>query len=203
MNQTHEIWSTGKPVEVETPRFCLRSLRRGDATEAYVSWWNDKNIQQAFNALPRSWSKANAEKHIAGFNNRTNFHLGIFYKKTSDMVGFFTIRLTQDKSAATDTICVGNRDYRRRGAALETYRAMNDFQFRVLGVYKLIAKVFGSNTASLKLHEKLGFQLEAVKRQSLKRVTGGRSDLYIFGLLREEWDAKAQAERNPSREWEG
>lgn len=190
-------WQPGQPVNLETERFRLRSLTPEDANDAYVSWWNDPEIQQGFNNPSRNWGRRQAEQNIAKFDNRNRFHLGIFCKKTGEMIGFFTIAVDPRNALSSANICIGDKSYHRKGVAMEISRAMIDFRFRNLGVKKIMGKVMGKNQASLNLYKKLGFELEAVAKQSLQGLSGERTDIYYYGLLKEEWETGKSASEIP------
>lgn len=65
-------------------------------------------------------------------------------------------------------------------------RAALDHAFGVLGVHKVCGQVLDSNTASLRLHRKLGFVEEGVLREQ-QQIGDTYHDLTCFGLLRREW----------------
>ncbi|MEO0316127.1 MAG: hypothetical protein RI928_2583 [Pseudomonadota bacterium] len=72
------------------------------------------------------------------------------------------------------------------GAGSQIGRAALDHAFAVLGVHKVCGQVLASNTASLRLHRKLGFFEEGVLREQ-QRLGDDYHDLICFGLLRREW----------------
>ena len=51
--------------------------------------------------------------------------------------------------------------------------------------------VFAYNERAIALYEKLGFVREGVYREFLAR-DGVRYDMYLYGLLRREWEASAK-----------
>ena len=76
----------------------------------------------------------------------------------------------------------------RRGVASEAIRLVQRYYFHELRYQRVSAEVYGFNTASIKLHEKLGFVMEGrVRRGSFTR--GEHHDVLLFGQLREEFDA--------------
>ena len=83
--------NSNEPLILETERFLLRSLETKDATDTYISWWNDKEIQEGLGARPRNWGQIEAERHINKFDNQRRYHLGIFPKGEDVPIGFFTI----------------------------------------------------------------------------------------------------------------
>jgi RimJ/RimL family protein N-acetyltransferase len=60
------------------------------------------------------------------------------------------------------------------------------FAFAELNLYRVTAIVAEYNEGAIALLHKFGFVQEVCRRKSLER-DGRRWDLYIFGLLNEEW----------------
>ncbi|MEM7366381.1 MAG: GNAT family protein [Pseudomonadota bacterium] len=84
------------------------------------------------------------------------------------------------------------REYWRRGFAIEAISLLLRYYFRELGYRRVTAVVYSFNTASLALHEQMGFVREGVLRQSL--FTQGRFfDEVVFGLLASEFEALESA----------
>lgn len=191
MNQARGNWRPGQPIRFETPRFYLRSLRPQDANEEYVSWWNDPEIQRGFGSSPRNFDRAKASRHIATFNNRNKFHLGIFSKKNDKMIGFFTIVFQPGKVAATN-ICVGNKSYWGEDILLEIKTVALEFVFGVMNMEKAESRIYGRNLSSIYTNKVMGFKPEAVVRKHVPGPEGKRLDVYVFGLLKDEWPEAKQ-----------
>ncbi len=66
-------WNPSGPLILETERFKLRPLVPADATDDYISWWNDEEIQAGLGKPPRNWDRAQAQRHISSFDNRRRF----------------------------------------------------------------------------------------------------------------------------------
>ena len=79
-------------------------------------------------------------------------------------------------------------DWRRQGFAAEAIRLVLRYFFAELGYQKVTIQVYEFNTASRRLHERLGFVREGTLRRMV--YTGGRHwDVLVFGLTREEFEA--------------
>jgi len=77
-------------------------------------------------------------------------------------------------------------DHRRRGYASEAVRIFLRYFFEELRYQKVTAEVFSFNEASIRLHERLGFQLEGRLRRML--YTNGRyHDQLYYGMTQEEF----------------
>ena len=190
-------WQPGQPLRLETERFLLRSLTPEDATITYVSWWNDAEVQAGLNSRPRRWDKQRAMQHIAQFNNETSFHLGIFFKDTGRMIGFFAAFPNPNTRVAKTNIVIGEKDCWGKHVVQEVRPPLLAFLFEVMGMEKVKGEIRGRNYPSIFNYKAQGFTCEGILRKELVHYSGeGRTDVFIFGLLREEWEAQRSAAAN-------
>lgn len=69
--------------------------------------------------------------------------------------------------------------------------ALRDFAFEGLGAARLWLDASGENLRAMKIYERAGMQREGVMRAHWWRPALGRAvDLHLFGLLREDWQAR-------------
>ena len=82
------------------------------------------------------------------------------------------------------------REHQRRGYASEAIALVLRYYFQELRYQKVSARVYGFNEPSIRLHERLGFQLEGRLRREI--YTEGRYfDVLVFGMMAEEFAARA------------
>jgi ribosomal-protein-alanine N-acetyltransferase len=81
----------------------------------------------------------------------------------------------------------------RQGIMTIVLRVFSRYAFDELGLLKLSATVFESNTAVARVLEKNGFTLEGRLRKHFMQ-DGKLVDAYIYGLLQEEFDAHPKAD---------
>lgn len=187
-------WTPGQPLASETERFLIRSLRPVDMTDTYLAWWADPEVQRGLNQKPRPMSREDAVKRLQRFDNKLRYHLGIFCKETGRLIGFYTIFVTAGQRVAKTNIVIGETDYWGKGVVIEVRERMLLFLFRVLNMHKVKGEIMGRNYASIFNYKLQGFTCEGVKREEIVDVVnGGRTDVYLFGLLRPEWEARQQA----------
>jgi RimJ/RimL family protein N-acetyltransferase len=91
----------------------------------------------------------------------------------------------EEKRAAVG-IVIGERQLWGRGIASTALRILLDYAFTVVGLEKVFAEVYGINTRSLHLMERVGFLKEGVLRQH-EIHNGVRQDLHVFGMLKPEF----------------
>ena len=85
------------------------------------------------------------------------------------------------------SIAIGEAKHRGQGYGDEVMRLMLRFAFDELNLHRVQLTVFSYNERAIALYEKLGFQREGVHREHLQR-DGKRYDMYLYGLLRSEWE---------------
>ena len=87
------------------------------------------------------------------------------------------------------SIAIGDPAQRGKGYGYEALRLALAFAFHELNLHRLQLTVFSYNSNAIALYEKLGFQREGVYREFIQR-DGRRYDMYLYGLLRREWEAQ-------------
>ncbi len=65
--------------------------------------------------------------------------------------------------------------------------SLAEYGFQTLNAFRLWLSVAADNPRAKRAYEKLGFQQEGVFRQHWKRADGSRTDLFMMGLLRDDW----------------
>ena len=179
-------YQEGRMDLIKTKRFMLRPMTENDINLDYVSWWNASDIQAGLTSVACHWGRTHAVRHVRQFNNRNNFHLGIF-NKNRFLIGFFAIFLNFKSQIATCNIVVGNKQYWGKKVSDEVGLAVIDFIFSQPGIVKIKTETLGSNRSSIALQKRFGLLPEAILRQEKKGINGVREDLYLFGLLKTDW----------------
>jgi RimJ/RimL family protein N-acetyltransferase len=81
---------------------------------------------------------------------------------------------------------------RGKGYGTQALRMLLRFAFAELNLFRVTALVPEYNETAIALLKKFGFTREVCRRKSLER-DGRRWDLYVFGLLKDEWQSQAQS----------
>lgn len=85
-------------------------------------------------------------------------------------------------------ILIGESEYRQVGIGTQVLQQLIRLAFMELGLHRVYGDVVADNDASIRLCERLGFQREGVKRDSLFRG-GAFQDTISMALLSEQWCA--------------
>lgn len=180
---------------IETENFTLRPILRDDAGPALESWTEDEIAVEMLNTKRRQWSIAEQVAYFAEYEGqRRKWLLGLFPKGQKEPVGLFIVRLRPDDDLMLVTHLIGDRQWRGTGASREASLGVFDFFFNKLNYRKAKANVRPGNKAMQWLLLNGGWRREAhLVRHVRERSSGQRADIYVFGLLADEWRAKRES----------
>ncbi|NPV67900.1 MAG: GNAT family N-acetyltransferase [Anaerolineae bacterium] len=179
-----------------------RSLLRGsdvylnaiaeDDLPVIVAWYQDVGFLRLFDAraaAPRTVTQI-GEEIAQKQKSPCDFSFAIRRVDTGALIGLVEIDgILWTHRIGGLGVAIGSAEHRGHGYGTQACRLALDFAFEELNLHRITATVFSYNTASRRLCERLGFQLEGVFREFLER-DGQRHDMLLFGLLRHEWIAR-------------
>lgn len=167
-------------------------LRAWETTDAELLWqeqWDSESIRavEAGVEFPlshewlRAWLEHDAKEPSV---NQQRF---VIETLAGDVVGWANLRDWQNR-AGTFTFAVRiYRAHQHHGYATDACRILLRYGFTELRCQKANSVTIESNTASIRLHQRLGFREEGRLRRNC--FTAGKYwDEICFGLLREEFD---------------
>jgi len=108
----------------------------------------------------------------------------LIYEIDGEPLGFASVARGADSGVADWGFYLAPGAPRGSGTALGA--AVLDHAFRVLGLDQVRGEALAFNTASLRMHEKLGFRRTGERRQPDERGEGEQA-VICFALQREEW----------------
>lgn len=151
-----------KPLE--TQRLILRTMTAADATDAYLSWMRDPVVNQY---LESRFSVPEGAQDLIAFIEYINatpdsLLLGIFLREDGRHIGNIKIGPVVTRHARSEIgYLIGDREAWGKGYASEAIREICRYGFEELGLAKITAGVYETNTGSAKALLKAGFVHEA------------------------------------------
>jgi len=181
-------WTPGQPLTIASEHFVLRSLTAADVDDRMVGWFADREVME-YVALPMDVPRDELLRFVQGFDNKHTFLLGL---QTGEgrLIGFYRVWCYFQYGYAKTAVLVGDRDYWGKKTVLETRAVLLDFLFDGLGLHKATGAVYTRNHAAVFNYKAQGFRCEGILREQEPGRDGRWLDVYLFGLLRDEWKAR-------------
>jgi RimJ/RimL family protein N-acetyltransferase len=166
-------------------RVYLRPFELADA-EPLTAWINDRRVAQT---LQFRWPMSvHQEEDYLGtlYTSKTDMVVGICLKEDNRLIGGTGLhQIDPIHRRAVFGIFIGEVDEWGNGYGTEATRLMIDVAFDRLNLRRLELDVHSFNPAAKRVYEKLGFEVEGVRRQHTHHA-GRYHDTYLMALLRSE-----------------
>ena len=181
--------------QLETTDLVLRRMQETDsgalfrilADNEVTKYYDDgpfTDISQATDQI-KAWEN--------GFLNKRCIRWGIARKGEREIIGscgYYGFHTWHMRASIGYELA---RSSWRQGIMTEALEAIIDLGFGVMNLNRIDAVVIPENEASIKLLEKLGFLNEGLLKEFENWGSKGYVDLYMFSLLRKEWNIKSRA----------
>lgn len=142
--------------------------------------------------VPHPYQDGMAEEWISTHQPRYDagelVSFAITLQETADLVGAIGLVVSKRFQRAELGYWVG-RPYWNRGYCTEAGLAVLEYAFTTLRLHRVNASHLARNPASGRVMQKLGMTYEGLARQHVKRWES-YEDLALYGILRDEWEAK-------------
>lgn len=155
------------------------------------NWFNDAYFLRFYDMIPAMPMSQEKVKSVLQYydESENRFLFAIREKETGKIIGLAGFDdVLWSNGTATVFIGIGETVHQGRGFGKEAMKLLIDFGFNELNFYRIQLNVISYNEKAIKMYEKLGFVREGAYRQLIQR-DGSRYDLYLYGLLKNEWSA--------------
>ena len=165
-------------------RVYLRAFEPNDYLTT-VNWRNDDEINAMLGGMKRYVSVAYERKWIedAIFHSKDvrlaicmvddNTHIGNVYMTDIDL---------QNQSCISH-ILIGDKRFWGKGLAAEALSMAVDYMINEWHIHRISALVLQSNQSSLRVHQKVGYEIEGLLRDSVYK-NGNWQSQYLLSLIR-------------------
>lgn len=143
----------------------LRRLTEEDATQEYVDWMNDPEINQYLESRFYTQTIESTKAFIRSVTNDNNYQFGIFFNEGGKHIGNIKIgSINHFHKYADIGFLIGDKSCWGRGIATEAIKLATDFAFNTLKLHKLWGGAYSPNIGSIKAFLKNNYQQEGIKK---------------------------------------
>jgi RimJ/RimL family protein N-acetyltransferase len=183
----------------ESPELRLGPIDHEKDPEIESKWTHDSDFMRLMETNPaRPLSAAMIKKQYEKLEKQIEeeknlFHFMIRAKADDRLVGKAVVQWIEwTNSNGWIRLGIGAAEDRRKGYGTQVMQMLLRFAFAELNLFRISAMVPEYNEGTIALLHKFGFTQEVCRRSALER-DGRRWDLYVFGLLNEEWQNRHRA----------
>lgn len=190
--------------DIQTQLFESQDLRLGpidhEKDPAIESrWTHDSEFMRLIETNPaRPMSAAMVKKQYEKLEKQIEeeknlYHFMIRARADDRLIGKATIYWIEwTNGNGWMRLGIGSAEDRRKGFGTQALQMLLRFAFAELNLFRITAAVPEYNEGASALLQKFGFTQEICRRSALER-DGRRWDLYVFGMLKEEWQSRARS----------
>jgi len=143
----------------------LRPFNAEDITKEYLGWLADPEVVRFSNQRFRMHTQESAQAYLNSFAGSGNLFLGIRLLETQKLVGTITAYRSQSHQTADMGLLIGDRSCWGKGVGLDAWSTLMDYLLIVCRLRKLTGGTLRCNVGMVRIMERSGMHLEAVRFQ--------------------------------------
>jgi RimJ/RimL family protein N-acetyltransferase len=180
---------------IEGERIYLRGVQLSDVNETYHRWMNDPEVTHYLESRFFPLSLEQLRDYVSSKQgDSNNIFLAIIVRESDRHIGNIKLGPIDWIHRTGDIgLMIGEKDCWGKGYATQAISLVMNYAFITLNLHKLTASCYDSNKGSAKAFQKVGFEVEGVRKQHFY-CDGKYEDLVLMGILNRSWRA---AELNP------
>ena len=144
-------------------------------TPEYLSWLNDPKVVRYSSQRFREHTDQTSRAYLATFNKSPNLFLAIRMRDSLQMVGTMTAYVAEVHGTVDIGLMVGDRAQWGKGIGLDAWQTLMDYLLTECKMRKVTGGTLRCNVGMMRIMERSGMQLEAV-RVKQQMVDGDAQD---------------------------
>lgn len=178
---------------LESNRLIIRPISLQDCSDMFdyaqrdnvgprAGWTPHKSIEDTKMIIMKMLEETLTEDNIGNF--------ALVLKANQKMIGTLGLHKLNRKNSTVTMGYVLNPDYWGQGIMPEAVQEVITWVFNILDIYRIEICHFDFNQQSKRVILKCGFTFEGIKRKAHLLDSGKRCDIYVYSILKEEFDNK-------------
>lgn len=143
----------------------LRTFCETDISPEYLCWLADPEVMRFSNQRFKKHTSDSAAEYLNSFAGSDNIFLGIHLAESDRLVGTITAYRSQPHNTADMGLMVGDRSCWGKGIGLDAWKVLLGYLLDVCQLRKVTGGTLGCNVGMVKIMERSGMELEAVRAQ--------------------------------------
>ncbi len=173
---------------IDGDKIYLRPFMKSDIP-VWFAWFNDPLVTEHMNkGIFPNTELLQEELYNSLLKSKNDVQLAVVYKEDDSLIGIIGIHKIDWVHRLGDiSVVIGEQSRTGKGIATEAIGLIIKHAFLTMNLRRLTAGMAASNIGAKRCFEKNGFELEGTRRKHIF-LNGSYIDIYMMGLLREEWE---------------
>lgn len=185
----------GQILRLESANYILKTMEDADASLDWGRWTANPTTARLLNAVPREMSVAERRAYIAKFDGRANYLLGIWRRETGQLIGLWSIYVSEERREFSLNVLVGSADDRDQSALKETRDLFYPYFFEDVGLEAARCSASARNVQMIAFLKRQRWTHEGTVRKP-SAAGEGHTDILHFRLTRDVWRERCAAEQS-------
>lgn len=171
---------------IEGEQVALRHVSEDDVTPAYVEWMNDAEVGRFLETRFTPHTADDIRRYVRQQREATDAEfLAIIRRADRRHIGNLRIgAIDRRHLTATIALFIGDKNAWGQGLGSEAIALATKHAFSALGLRKLTARCYSTNTGSIRAFEKAGWRREGLQLSQFESAAGERVDGVWLGVVR-------------------
>lgn len=172
--------------EFKSSRFVFKRIDASHASERYLSWLADAEVNQYLEIRHTTIDMSNLKDYLKSVHKSKDDYLyGIFYE--NEHIGNIKIGPINHYYKHADIgLMIGEEKWRNKGVGSESIYAITKLGFEYLNLNKIEAGCYETNEYSLRAFIKLGYEKEGFLRDHVI-LNGNLEGVHKIGITKPDW----------------
>jgi RimJ/RimL family protein N-acetyltransferase len=170
-------------LSLEGKHTLLRTFCADDISVDYLGWLAHEEVMRFSNQRFHTHTRESALAYMNSFADSGNLFLGIRLTETQRLVGTITAYCSLPHQTADMGLLIGDHYCWGRGVGLDAWSTLLDYLLNVCHLRKVTGGTLSCNIGMIKIMERSGMKLEAVRVQQ-ELVNNIPQDILYYAKFR-------------------
>lgn len=172
------------PAVITGQRLYLSPFTETDISADYVRWLNDPEVVRFSNQRFRRHDEDSCRAYVRSFSGSDNLFFAVRLCADKRLIGTMTAYVSSHHGTADMGLLIGERSLWGQGFGLEAWSLLLNYLLDVLKLRKVTAGTLRCNAGMMKIMERAGMRMEAVRSQQ-ELVDSEPQDILYFAKFRQ------------------
>ena len=162
----------------------LRPFTSEDISESYIGWLSDPDVVRFSNQRFIRHDFESSLRYLSSFNDTANFFISVRMLSDENQIGTLTAYVSQHHGTVDAGIMIGDKSVWGMGFGQDAWNTFTEWLLSQKEIRKLTAGTSACNYGMIKLMERSGMTLEAV-RKAQEIIEGEATDILYYAKFSE------------------